>query len=231
MAGVEPLRRRPGAEGDDGRCLGKAAPGQVDLADRLERRLGGFYFAATESAEAESLRQLRDALSAANGGTYVPTFANWEDAIHHLFAVAADTPRAVVIDDFPYLVAESPALPSIIQRELGLDRRAASRARLVLCGSAVGFMGRLLGAGAPLRGRSRMQMIIRGFDHRLAREFWGIGDPRLALLVHSIVGGTPAYRTALAGADTPTSLAEFDDWVCRTVLNPVSPLFFEATTE
>jgi hypothetical protein len=69
--------------------------------------------------------------------------------------------------------------------------------------------------------------VIRPFEYWLARQFWEVQDPRVAVLVHSIVGGTPAYRR-FAASDTPQSLDDFDDWVLRTVLNPVRPLFREA---
>jgi hypothetical protein len=89
-------------------------------------------------------------------------------------------------------------------------------------------MGRLLGGNAPLRGRASMEMIIRPFGYRDAATFWDLSDPRLALLVHSVVGGTPAYRREFVTSDSPASLADFDPWVLRTVLNPQLPLFREA---
>ena len=49
-----------------------------------------------------------------------------------------------------------------------------------------------------------------------------------AVLVHSVVGGTPAYRRELVRQDAPAGLADFDAWVTRTVLNPQTPLFREA---
>jgi len=123
----------------------------------------------------------------------------------------------------------SPALPSLIQRALGPRGSAQqSRARMVLAGSAMSVMGRLLGGNAPLRGRASMEMIIRPFGYRDAARFWGISDPGLALLVHSVVGGTPAYRREFVTGDDPASLADFDPWVLRTVLNPQLPLFREA---
>ena len=123
----------------------------------------------------------------------------------------------------------SPSLPSLIQRALGPRGYAQqSRARLLLSGSAMSVMGGLLGGTAPLRGRASLEMIIRPFGYRDAAEFWGIDDPRLALLVHSIVGGTPAYRREFVAGDSPASLADFDSWVLRTVLNPQLPLFREA---
>ena len=42
-----------------------------------------------------------------------------------------------------------------------------------------------------------------------------------------MVGGTPAYRN-LVNEIAPAELANFDDWVQQSVLNPASPLFREA---
>jgi uncharacterized protein len=89
-------------------------------------------------------------------------------------------------------------------------------------------MGRLLSGNAPLRGRASLELIVRPFGYRDAARFWGINEPRLAVLVHSIVGGTPAYRREFVAGDSPSALADFDSWVLRTVLNPQLPLFREA---
>jgi hypothetical protein len=48
------------------------------------------------------------------------------------------------------------------------------------------------------------------------------------VLVHSVVGGTPAYRREFVAGDAPESLEDFDAWVLRTVLNRQMPLFREA---
>ena len=48
------------------------------------------------------------------------------------------------------------------------------------------------------------------------------------MLVHSIVGGTPAYRRQFVRDDAPSDLVDFDDWVGRAVLNPDRPLMREA---
>ncbi|WP_206443273.1 ATP-binding protein [Candidatus Protofrankia californiensis] len=136
----------------------------------------------------------------------------------------------VVIDEFPYLAKANPRLPSVIQNALAPLRaeREASRTRLLLCGSAMSFMGRLLGGNAPLRGRAGLELVVPTLDHRLAAEFWGIDDPATALKVNAIVGGTPAYRREFARDDVPAGSDDFDPWVVRTVLSPASPLFREA---
>jgi hypothetical protein len=90
------------------------------------------------------------------------------------------------------------------------------------------FMGTLLSGNAPLRGRAGLELVVPTLDYQLAAQFWGITDPELAIKVHAIVGGTPAYRREFARDDTPDGSDDFNDWVQRTVLNPASPMFREA---
>lgn len=89
-------------------------------------------------------------------------------------------------------------------------------------------MGQLLAGQAPLRGRASLELLVRPFSYRDAARFWGAEDPRLAVLLHSVVGGTPAYRREFVAYDVPDGLGDFDAWMVRTVLNPQSPLFREA---
>jgi AAA+ ATPase superfamily predicted ATPase len=135
-----------------------------------------------------------------------------------------------VIDEFPYLVKANPALPSVIQAAFGPRRaeRLGSRTRLLLCGSAMSFMGRLLSGAAPLRGRAALEMAVPTLDFRQAARFWAVDDPRLAVLLYSVVGGTPAYRDGVAGGRGPVSVADFGRWMAGNVLNRYSPLFREA---
>jgi AAA+ ATPase superfamily predicted ATPase len=217
---------RPGAT--LGVVSGRRRQGKSYLLQALASARGGIYFPALELTEAVSLRLFADELIRFSGSP-VPPFRDWLDAIPYLLRLTADRPVPVVIDEFPFLVRASPALPSIIQRELGPGGSGSgSQARLILCGSAMSVMGTLLSGRAPLRGRAGLELIVHPFGYRDAARFWEISDPRLAVLVHSVVGGTPAYRRELVREDTPSDLADFDAWVIRTVLNPQTPLFREA---
>jgi uncharacterized protein len=217
---------RPGAT--LGVVSGRRRQGKSYLLQALAAARGAVYFPALELTEAVSLRLFADELIRFTGSP-VPPFRDWLDAIPCLFRVTGDRAVPVVIDEFPFLVKASPALPSIIQRELGPGGSgSASRARLLLCGSAMSVMGGLLSGRAPLRGRAGLELLVHPFGYRDAARFWEISDPRLAVLVHAVVGGTPAYRRELVRGDTPAGLADFDAWVIRTVLNPQTPLFREA---
>jgi AAA+ ATPase superfamily predicted ATPase len=207
---------------------GRRRQGKSYLLQALADVLGGIYFPALELTEAVSLRLFTDELIRFTGAP-VPALRDWLDAIPFLFRLAGDRAVPVVIDEFPFLVRTSPSLPSIIQRELGPGGSGSdSPVRLLLCGSAMSVMGGLLSGHAPLRGRAGLELIVHPFGYRDAARFWGISDPRLAVLLHAVVGGTPAYRRELLREDTPANLADFDAWVIRTVLNPQTPLFREA---
>ncbi|WP_084958904.1 AAA family ATPase [Thermoactinospora rubra] len=207
---------------------GRRRQGKSYLLEALATGLGGIYFPALEVTEAVALRLFAEELIRFTRAP-VPAFRDWIDAIPYLFGIVRDRPVPVVFDEFPYLVKASPELPSVIQRELGPGGSGKdSTARLLLCGSAMSVMGGLLSGTAPLRGRAGLELDVRPFGYRQAAGFWGITDPRLAVLVHAVVGGTPAYRREFVGDDTPGGLDDFDDWVVRTVLNPQVPLFREA---
>jgi uncharacterized protein len=191
---------------------GRRRQGKTFLLDAVCRAAGGFYFGATEASNAESLRRISAALTEHSQPASPYHFANWFEAVDALLALGNERPTPVVIDEFPYLARANPELPSIIQEAFRplREQRTSSRSRLLLCGSALSFMGKLLSGNAPLRGRAGLELIIRTLDHKLAAEFWEITDPRLAVQVNAIVGGTPAYRREFTRGDTPANVDDFD---------------------
>jgi hypothetical protein len=209
---------------------GRRRQGKSFLLDGVAREAGGFYLSATEATETESLRRVSAALTDHLDSPTPLRLASWGEVLDALLALGRDRPVPVVLDEFPYLVRSSPSLPSVIQDAFGPRRpgRLRSRTRLLLCGSAMSVMGRLLSGNAPLRGRAGLELVVHPFDHRTAADFWGLSDPGLALRVHAVVGGTPAYRREFVRGDAPSGPHDFDSWVVRTVLDPASPLFREA---
>ena len=219
---------RPGAT--LGVVTGRRRQGKTFLLRALCEAAGGFYFAAEEATSSDSLHQLGSAVGRYLGLPTALHFDDWQQAVDALLGLGTEQPIPVVIDEFPYLVRANPALPSILQNALAPRRpeREGSKSRLLLCGSAMTFMGTLLSGNAPLRGRAGLELVVPTLDYQLAAQFWGLGDPVLAVKVHAVVGGTPAYRREFARDDTPANPGDFDDWIQRTVLNPASPLFREA---
>ena len=205
---------------------GRRRLGKTYLLEALAEQTGGLYFGATEATETESLALFAAAVGDHFGAPAPLRFDTWDQAVRALFA--SDPSRGpFIVDEFPYLSKVSPALPSIFQREIDRAASAGRGINLLLCGSALSVMGRLLSGNAPLRGRASLELVVRPFGYRMAADFWGVQDPRLAVLVHAVVGGTPAYRRFVDN-DSPRSVGDFDDWVLRTVMNPARPLLREA---
>lgn len=214
---------------------GRRRQGKSYLLQALAEASHGFYYEAFAGTSAELLEDLGDKLARHQGLSAPLRFRTWDDALSALAPPDGGKGSAlplVVLDEFPFLAAAVPALPSLLARLLSprSSSRTRSRTRLILCGSALRFMVGLLGGSAPLRGRAGLEQVLRPFDFRTARAYWNLRDLRLAVQTFAVLGGTPAYRREMLRGDTPKSLRDFDAWVCRGALNPASALFREGRT-
>jgi hypothetical protein len=98
----------------------------------------------------------------------------------------------VVIDEFPYLVAADPSLPSVLQHFWD-HRGRQSKLKLVLSGSIQTIMEELQAERAPLFGRIDVRLHLRPF---LAHEA-ALFIPRLSAaeqaIAYGVLGGMPVY--------------------------------------
>ncbi len=85
-------------------------------------------------------------------------FQSW-DAFFEYLAQKSNERLTVVIDEFPYLVEANPSLPSILQEYWDL-KLSKGRIFLVICGSSVSMMEKLLGYKSPLYGRRTAQLRV-----------------------------------------------------------------------
>ncbi|MGC5005376.1 AAA family ATPase [Streptomyces sp. DT203] len=213
-----------------GVVMGRPRQGKTLLLESVARATGGFYFCGQEATQAESLRRLGEEYARYRQVAQPSHWRDWKEGIDALLALGDTRPLPVIIDSFPDLVAASPALPSVIHGALRhLDRPPLeSRARLLLGGETAPVMIRLFAHSSPLHTLAALKLDIQPLDFRKTAQLWGIDDPRLAFLVYTVVGGTPAYRYDYVDDDVPVDRDDFDAWVCRTILNPRTPLFHEA---
>ncbi|HUP19940.1 MAG TPA: ATP-binding protein [Gemmatimonadota bacterium] len=208
---------------------GRRRVGKSYLLASLVDETGGFYYEAVRGSSGEALRELGERIGLYQGAAAPLALADWDAAVGVLLSLAGERERLVVLDEYPYLLEHTPELDSIIQRAFGPGSagRGSSRARLVLCGSAMAVMSRILTGTAPLRGRAGMDLRISPFDFRVARDLHGIDEPATALRTYLVIGGVPAYAREMVDGDLPTGAPDFDRWLCRRVLSPAAPLFGE----
>lgn len=142
----------------------------------------------------------------------VPGFAevsypDWSSLLERWFR---DAPAGSVLalDEFPYLVAGSRELPSIVQRLV--DEHSGSPVHLAIAGSSQRMMqGIVLDASAPLYGRAREILEIRPLGAAWLREAFGFDDAIDAIEAWSVWGGIPRYwELALDHASTREAVRE-----------------------
>jgi len=146
----------------------------------------------------QSERQHLDLLAGVAGRTLLGTdalsFATWEDALRFFGEQARREPLTVILDEFQWLKAAQGALDSIIQRHWDEWERDGVPITLVLSGSALTLMERLLDRGAPLFGRATARPRLRPLDYRESAAFAGTSDPVELLRRWAVLGGTPQYQ-------------------------------------
>lgn len=121
-------------------------------------------------------------------------FEDWDAALAYFAAQAIAAPLVVVLDEFQYLCAAAPALPSILQRHWDRWQRERVPLVLVLSGSAMSFMDGLLAHGAPLYGRATQRPFLAPLDYRDAARFVRTTSAEALLRRYAMLGGTPQYQ-------------------------------------
>ena len=157
--------------------VGKTAPGGLQLKELL----------------ADAARVLEEPLLA-----HLPD-NDWRTALDTVVSRARGK-LVLVLDEFQWLVAASPELPSVLQELWDRSWRASGKVMVILCGSYVGFMEReVLGKKSPLFGRRTAQILLRPFPFREAVAF----HPRYSTvdnaLAYFICGGVPLYLRCFDG--------------------------------
>ncbi|NJE10471.1 ATP-binding protein [Thermococcus sp. MAR1] len=178
---------------------GRRRVGKTALLLEFLRQNGGVYLLARETSEAENLRRFSQRIAEHfNDGFLAKNpFQSW-DAFFEYLSQKSKERLIVIIDEFPYLVKANPALPSIIQEYWDL-KLSKSLIYLIICGSSVSMMERLLGYKSPLYGRRTAQLKVNPLGFFEARAFLPGYPIEDFVRAYGILGGTPAY------------LLEFDD--------------------
>lgn len=121
---------------------------------------------------------------------------SWREALQFIEEQAIRFgPLTTILDEFQYLAASDPGLVSAIQRVWDEWDAKQVPVMLVLCGSALSFMGGLLGGAKPMFGRSLYRPLILPLTYRDTRAFAPPGTPVERLIERfGVLGGTPQYQ-------------------------------------
>ncbi len=178
---------------------GRRRVGKTFLLSHFVRDRRAVFFGATQQAQGVELSRLADAVrrdlgeeaaDLAGGG-----FSTWEAALRFFAAVAREQPLVVVLDEVPYLTASTPGFASVVQAVWD-HLPAGTQLTLVLCGSAIGMMEAMIGAGGALRGRPTLTMRLAPIEPVPARAFLAELEPAAFLEAYAACGGYPLHLRA-----------------------------------
>lgn len=193
------------------------------------------YFLADQATAATQRLQLAEQVLQAlpeEGVTAADLSVSWNQILRHVAVRSRATASAkdrfgLILDEFPYLVAQSPELPSILQS--WWDREGThSPLLVVLCGSQLSAMEALGAESAPLFGRFTggiFRLPPLRYDE-VAAFYYGspaYKDLALILTMYGVLGGTPRYH-ALVDTDRP-----FGDEIVDLLFRPRGALEAEVS--
>jgi AAA+ ATPase superfamily predicted ATPase len=183
-------------------CLilyGRRRVGKTMLLARFLQRVPGFYFLASEEGAGSNIQSFSH-----YAGEYLDdpdfersTYPDWQAVMkalvgHRNFSRPEGGKVAIVIDEFPYLIARDRATPSQFQKvwDMVLSRE---QAMLVISGSSVNAMeSEVLGYRSPLYGRRTGQWQVEPLLYPYIREFLPYEEEDL-VMAWCMLGGVPAY--------------------------------------
>ena len=189
---------------------GRRRVGKTFLLSHFAKGKRAVFFGATQQAEAVELRRLTEVIHRDLGERAAHlaggTFPTWEAALQFCAAAATERPLLVILDEVPYLAHSTPGFASIVQ-VVWDHLRPGTRLALVLTGSAVGVMEKILGAGGALRGRATLSLPLAPVDLIAARMFLPDLPAEDLLQAYAACGGYPLHlRKWEAGRSTPENL-------------------------
>lgn len=172
---------------------GRRRIGKTALLLELIRRHGGVYLLARETSKIENLKRFSKRISEYFKDDFLQRnpFRDWDSFFEYLNQRVTQR-EIIVIDEFPYLVKGDRSLPSILQEywDLKLSR---GNIFLVICGSSVSMMEKLLGYKSPIYGRRTAQLNLKPVDFFSTKYFLMGYSTEDLVRSYGILGGTPAY--------------------------------------
>ena len=164
----------------------------------------GLYSQAIEGAKEIQLDQVFQDVKAHLETTLVPkTWAEFFELVG-----LRKKPSIVCLDEFPYLVASDPSLPSVIQR--WLDHGQPRHCLLILAGSSTRMMHDLfLNRAAPLYNRARKLLPVKPMSYEAFCHACHLDPAEMESFTRfAMVGGMPKYWEFIEPDQSAVQLAE-----------------------
>jgi|SRR3989344_1804626 len=171
---------------------GRRRVGKTELLKEFLKSHNGLYILARQESEAEQLKKISSQIAEyyKDNVIMLNPFANWDSIFQYL----SEKPRIpIVFDEFPYIIQSSEKVTGILQ-DYWDNKLSQNNTFLILCGSSITMMERLLGEKSPLYGRRTEQILLEPLKFNDACLFFPESLKfKDKVLNYAVLGGMPAY--------------------------------------
>lgn len=168
---------------------GRRRIGKTELIKEFVKDKPHIYLLCNKAGTTANILKFRQEVSKYLSEPEMASFA-LEEIFSHL---ASKKDRVVVVfDEFSYLVEKDDAIPSIFQSVID-ETLKSKNIMLILCGSSISMMERLLGYKNPLYGRKTGHMKIDFLKFRYLTEFFPENSIEENIKIYAMLGGVPFY--------------------------------------
>jgi hypothetical protein len=174
---------------------GRRRIGKTELIARFIREKPAVYFLADRRPERDLLEEFKGKMSQVLGdGSFSKLeISGWLELFKEFLKWWKGGRAIIVIDEFPMLIEDNKAIPSVFQKIWDLELEN-SQVMLILLGSSVGMMEtEVLSYRSPLYGRRTGQWKLQPLRFHHLREFFKEYSEEDLVRVYGCLGGVPAY--------------------------------------
>ena len=184
---------------------GRRRVGKTELIKYFSKDKPHVYFLAGTKFDKENIADLQNIM-----GDFLKDklfkrieFSGWEELFKE-FIKKIEGPILFIIDEFPYLIEQNKAIPSIFQK-IWDENLKNEQIMLILCGSSIGMMEtEVLGYKSPLYGRRTGQWKLEPFKFKVLKQFFPNHSFEDRLRFYSFLDGIPEYLNKMDAEKSPT---------------------------
>jgi len=182
---------------------GRRRVGKTELIKHFSKDKSHIYFLAGTKFDKENLVDLQNIM-----GDFLKDelfkrieFRGWDELFKE-FTKKIERP-IIIIDEFPYLIEQNKAIPSIFQK-IWDENLKTEQLMLILCGSSIGMMEtEVLGYKSPLYGRRTGQWKLEPFKFKVLKQFFPNHSFEDRLQFYSFLDGIPEYLNKMDAEKSP----------------------------
>ena len=119
-------------------------------------------------------------------------FNSFEDLLKYINSLCPEKQLILVLDEYPYLQEVIQGLDSILQTII--DNNKNSKLKIIICGSYIDVMKKMLSEDNPLYGRFDYKIELKPMDYYDSSLFYKEYSNEDKVRIYSVFGGIPYYN-------------------------------------